>query len=98
MKKLLFLVLIAIVFCTTTEEERPIENELDILLNLPTWEEVKNFFNKAVQWLKDNQLYDPLVDLLKKKLKEAAMNLCMKTIKDENDCNSIIDFVIKNKF
>ena len=97
MKKLLFLVLIAIAFCTTIEEERPIEDELDILLNLPTWEEVKNFFKKAIKWLKDNELWDPLVKLVKKGLKEAAMNLCMKTIKDENDCKSIVDFVIKNK-
>ena len=97
MKKLLFLVLIAIVFCTTTEEERPIEDELDMLIKLPTWEEVKNFFKKAVQWLKDNELWDPLVKLVKKGLKEAAMNLCMKTIKDENDCKSIVDFVIKNQ-
>ena len=97
MKKLLFLVLIAIVFCTTTEEERPIEDELDMLIRLPTWEEVKNFFKRAIQWLKDNELWDPLVKLVKKGLKEAAMNLCMKTIKDENDCKSIVDFVIKNQ-
>ena len=97
MKKLLFLVLIAIAFCTTTEEEHPIEDELDMLIKLPTWEEVKNFFKKAIQWLKDNELWDPLVKLVTKGLKEAAMSLCMKTIKDENDCKSIVDFVIKNK-
>ena len=97
MKKLLFLVLIAIAFCTTTEEERPIEDALDMLIRLPTWEEVKNFFKKAINWLKENELWDPLVNLVKKGLKEAAMNVCMKTIKDEKDCQSIIDFVIKNK-
>ena len=99
MKKLLFLVLIAIAFCTTitTEEQLPIEDELDMLIRLPTWEEVKNFFKKAVQWLKDNELWDPLVKLVKKGLRDAAYNLCMKTIKDEKDCQSIVDFVIKNQ-
>ena len=33
----------------------------------------------------------------KKGLKEAALSLWMKIIKDENDCKSIVDFVIKNK-
>ena len=41
--------------------------------------------------------YDNSMNLVKKGLKEAAMNVCMKTIKDEKDCQSIIDFVIKNK-
>ena len=97
MKKLLFLVLIAIVFCTTTEEQLPIEDELDMLIRLPTWEEVKNFLKKAIKWLKDNELWDPLVNLVKKGLKDAAYKLCMKTIKDEKDCQSIVDFVIKNQ-
>ena len=97
MKKLLFLVLIAIAFCTTTEEENQLDEVLDMLIKLPTWEEVKNFFKKAIKWLKDNELWDPLVNLVKKGLREAAMNLCMKTIKDENDCKSIVDFVIKNQ-
>ena len=36
---------------------------------------------KIIRWIKGNDLLDPLVNLVKKVLREAAMNLCIKTIK-----------------
>ena len=40
MGKLLFWVLIAIIFYTTTEEQLQIEDEIDMLIRLLTWEEI----------------------------------------------------------
>ena len=94
MKKLLFLVLIAIAFCTVIEEKQP---EEDIVLQeidwAGLWDKVKKFTEAAKKWLQEKGLWDPLITLLKTVGREAAMKWCTQKIPDFV-CSSIIDFIL----
>ena len=90
MKKLLFLVLLAIAFCSTVEEFK--NEDLEILLNAISWDDVKNNVEGAVQWLKDRGLWEPLKRLLIQVGEYAAMQLCLKAF-SQGTCQSIINFV-----
>ena len=102
MKKLLFVLLIAVIFCSEIAEENEIEldfDELDAILQLGVgnwieqkWDQVKHFFNSAVEFLKKHDLYDPIVTLLKRAAEQAAFILCKKKF-EEKTCKSILDFL-----
>ncbi len=108
MKKILFALLIAVIFCSQIAEENKTELDLDdsdvVLQDIrdflkETWFKVKNVFNSAVEFLKKHDLFDPLVDLLKGALEFGALSLCKKKLSEET-CKSIIDFLknaIKSK-
>ena len=91
MKKLLFLVLIAIAFCTAIEEK--VDEDVVLVDWAELWEKVKYYANAAKKWLQDVGLWDPLVNLLKTKGRQAAMNWCTQKIPDFV-CSSIIDFIL----
>ena len=54
MKKFLAFLLIAVIACTTVE---------DLELEGKWWDKIKNAFNKAWKWLKDNGVIDALIDV-----------------------------------
>ena len=91
MKKLLFLILIAITFCTAIEEK--VDEDIVLIDWAGLWEKVKGIAGAAKKWLKDNGLWDPLVNLLKTQGRQAAMNWCTQKIPDYV-CSSIINFVL----
>ena len=105
MRKLLVLVLFAVVACSTLEDDllelQPVFDEvslegidLDVFVDL--WNKAKTIFQKGVDFLKENGLYDPLVDLLKTKGRELALNLCIDNVASEKTCTSIIDWLLSH--
>ena len=74
MKKLLFVLLLAVIFCTALPEtdEDPTLEGIDWK---KLWNDVKSIYQKAKQWLIDNDLYEPLINLIKKYGREAGINL-----------------------
>ena len=90
MKKLLFLVLLTITFCSSIDEFKA--EDLEILLKAISWDDVKNNVEKAIQWLKDHRLWEPLKKLLLEVGVSAAMKLCQKRLSESN-CKSIINLI-----
>ena len=90
MKKFLFLVLIAIAFCSSIEEFK--NENLEILLKAISWDDVKNNIENAIQWLKDNHLWEPIRKLILEFGEYAAMTLCLKGF-SESTCKSIINLI-----
>ena len=90
MKKFLFLVLIAIICCSSIEEFKP--EDFEVLLKGISWEDIKNNVEKVIQWLKDQRLWEPLKKLLLKYGEISAMNLCLKAL-EEPTCKSIITII-----
>ena len=91
MKKLLILVLLAVTFCTAIEEK--VDEDIALIDWAGLWEKVKKYVDTAVNWLKDNGLWDPIVNFLKTTGRQAAMNWCTQKIPDFV-CSSIIDFIL----
>ena len=97
MKKFLALLLIAIVACSTVsviEEEEEFDFE-----KLPDWVKkgwstLLSTFKKVVQYLKDNGLWEPLVNLLKDSGKVAAKELCLK-VYDQEFCDELLGSLVK---
>ena len=93
MKKLLALLLIAIVACSSVST---VEEEEVSLQKLPDWikkgwSKVKKVIKKVVTFLKETGLWDPIVKLLKTKGVEVARDLCLKAYDDEKFCDELID-------
>ena len=103
MKKILFVLLIAIIACSTVEEYDDVElQKFDPKAIADIWKKVKDVIDKAIKFLKENNLYDPLVALIKKYGTKFAYDLCVKQHKiEEATCKSIVDFLFgflkKNK-
>ena len=103
MKKILFVLLIAIIACSTVEEYDDVElQKFDPKAIADIWKKVKDVIDKAIKFLKENNLYDPLVALIKKYGTKYAYDLCVKQHKiEEATCKSIVDFLFgflkKNK-
>ena len=87
MKNIIFIILIAIFFFSSIEQES--EQSLSEM-----WESVKNDPEKAINWLKDMGYYDFLVNLLKIYDREIATNICKKKIAEEALCEAFIDFLL----
>ena len=96
MKKFLAILLIAIVACSTVsvveEEEFDLEKLPDWVKK--GWSTLLKTFKKVVQFLKDNGLWDPLVELLKDAGKVAAKGLCLK-VYDEEFCDELLGSLLK---
>ena len=98
MRKFLFVLLIAIIACSTdfaVEEYEDFElQKFDPKVIVEAWKKVKAVFDKAVKFLKENDLYDPLIKAIKKYGIQFANNLCVKQHKiEETTCRSIVDFL-----
>ena len=96
MKKILAILLIALVACSTAsvveEEEFDLEKLPDWVKK--GWSTLLKTFKKVVQFLKDNGLWDPLVKLLKESGKVAAKELCLK-VYDEEFCDELLGSLVK---
>ena len=98
MKKIIFVLLIAIIACSTdfaVEEFDDVElQKFDPKVIVDVWKKVKDFVDKAIKFLKENNLYEPLVDLIKKYGSKYANDFCVKQHKiEESTCKSIVDFL-----
>ena len=95
MKKIIFVLLIAIIACSTVEEFDDVElQKFDPKAIADIWKKVKDVIDKAIKFLKENNLYEPLVDLIKKYGSKYANDFCVKQHKiEETTCKSIVDFI-----
>ena len=105
MRKLLVLVLFAVAACSTLEDDllelQPIFDEvnlegIDLSVFIELWNKAKTIVSKGVKFLKDNNLYEPLVNLLKTKGRELALNLCNDKLASEETCKGIIDWLLSH--
>ena len=105
MRKLLVLFLFAVAACSTLEDDllelQPIFDEvnlqgIDLSGLIELWNKAKAVASKAVKFLKENDLYEPLVNLLKTKGRELALNLCVDKIASDKTCTSIIDWLLSH--
>ena len=92
MRRLLFLVLLAIAFCTVVEKtEDPVVLQAADIVDV--WNQIKNLGQQAVDWLKTMGLWDPIVNFLKTTGRQAAINWCSSKV-PAVICSSIVDFII----
>ena len=101
MRKLLVLVLFAVVACSTLEDDllelQPIQDEvIDFSKFVELWEKVKVFAKKAVKFLKENELYEPLVGLIKTQGRKLAFDFCNGKLASEDTCNNVIDWLLSH--
>ena len=105
MRKLLVLVLFAVVACSTLEDDllelQPIFDEvtlegIDFSNFVELWEKVKVFAKKAVKFLKENELYEPLVGLIKTQGRKLAFDFCNGKLASEDTCNNVIDWLLSH--
>ena len=102
MKKLFVLFLIITISSCNSIKEFTFEELNDISLEglNPTiikeiWQKIKNIYDKAVKFLKDTGLYEPIINLIKAKGREIAINFCLSRSIPKETCESIIDWVLK---
>ena len=98
MKKILFVLLIAIIACSTDFAPEDFEDfeleKFDPKVIVDIWKKVKGVIDKAVKFLKENDLYEPLINAVKKYGSIYANQLCVNKLKIEEDtCKSIVDFL-----
>ena len=94
MRRLLFLVLLAIAFCSLAEET---SKDSDVVLQaadlVEIWNKVKNSVRDAIQWLKDVRVYDFLINILKTYGRIAAITACSTKL-PAVICTAVIDFLL----
>ena len=98
MKKILFVLLIAFIACSTDfsdeEYDDVVLQKFDPTVIVDAWKKVKGIVDKAIKFLKENNLYEPLVNTIKKYGSKYAHDFCVKQIKlDSDTCTSIVDFL-----
>ena len=96
MRKLLFLALIAIALSTVIEQTATEDVALDAVDWRGLWDKVKNTVAKAKQWLKDNNLYQPLVNAITKSGQGAAKKLCESHGIPGSVCSEIISWILRH--
>ena len=93
MRRLLFLVLLAIAFCSLAEENKDSDVVLQAADLADIWNKVKNSVKDAIQWLKDVGVYDFLVNILKTYGRIAAISACSTKL-PAVICTAVIDFLL----
>ena len=104
MRKLLFLVLVAIAVCTVVEE-----TELDVLdldnfdfENLDAidwqkvWDKLKGFASLIKKWLKKIGIWDLVVDYLKNKLPDKIEAFCKNKKIPDGLCHTIVNWIVNH--
>ena len=98
MKKILFVLLIAIIACSTDFSLDEFDDfdlqKFDPSFIVEAWKKVKAFIDTAIKFLKENNLYEPLVNVIKKYGSKYGYDFCVKQQKiEESTCKSIVDFL-----
>ena len=101
MKKFIFLIILTIIVSTNIIENDDNE-DLEILLKgfdfsmiEKIWNSIKEYVDKAIAFLKNIGLYEPIVEILEKYGKSLAIVYCTSLAIPEFICSSIIDFLIQ---
>ena len=97
MKKLIFLLLIAMVFCSSIEEYN-LDDDLEVILEginvRKMWNQVKKYESKAKAFLKAIGIYDGLIKVLKTTGRYYGINYCTSKKIPQDICSSIVDFLL----
>ena len=100
MKKILFLVLLTLIICELPNNDN--NKEVEVILKgidyqtIETiWNSIKEYVEKAVQFLKQIGLYDKIIEILKTYGRQFGINYCTSFAIPEPVCTSIIDFLLQ---
>ena len=93
MRKILFLLLIAIIACNSIETFEQDELVLEGINFKSMWNKVKKNVKAAKAWLKSVGLYDPLVNAIKNVGAYYANNYCTSKGVPKEICSSIVQFL-----
>ena len=101
MKKFFIIFLIIIVVKSNSIKDFNFEELNDISLEglnpmiiKEIWQKIKNIYDKAVKFLKDTGLYEPIINLIKAKGKEIAITFCLSKNISKETCENIIDWIL----
>ncbi len=99
MKKILFVILLSIIICSfPIEKNEELENVLkgiDISIIEKIWNIIKTYIDKAIKFLKEIGLYDPIIKIIQKYGREYGIIYCTSFSIPEGICKDIIDFLLK---
>ena len=102
MKKIFILLLIIYIVSCKTIKDFTFEELNDISLEglnpaiiKDIWQKIKDIYEKAVKFLKDVGLYEPIINLIKEKGRKIALNFCVSKNIPKETCESIIDWILK---
>ena len=101
MRKLLFLVLVAIAVCTAVEEtEFDLDNfdleNLDAIDWQKIWDKLKFFTSQLKKWLKKIGIWDLVVDYLHNKLPDKLEAFCKSKKIPDGLCLTIINWIVNH--
>ena len=95
MKKILFLVILAIALSATIDELNE-DGIKDLIKKIPfkkIWDNIKKHTKKAIAFLKQIGIYDNLIELLRTVEEYYGMKYCLSKNIPEVVCTSIIEFL-----
>lgn len=102
MKKILFLITLTIISCAISLNENQSKEDLELLLKgfdfsmIETiWNSIKEYVDKAISFLKNIGLYEPMIEILEKYGKPLAILYCTSLTIPEFICSSIVDFLLE---
>ena len=99
MKKILFIVLLTLIICEfNSKDNKELEvilKEIDIQSIENIWNSIKEYVEKAIQFLKQIGLYEKIIEIIKTYGRTIAIQYCTSLLIPEPVCTSIIDFLLQ---
>ena len=99
MKKIIFIVLLTIIICqfpiNDNKNFEVILKGLDYQTIETIWNSIKEYVEKAIQFLKQIGLYDKIIEIIKTYGRPLAIQYCTSFAIPEPVCASIVDFLLQ---
>ena len=99
MKKILFIILLTLIICELpSNDNREFEVTLkgmDYQTIETIWNSIKEYVEKAIQFLKQIGLYDKIIEIIKTYGRPFAIQYCVSFAIPEQVCTSIVDFLLQ---
>ena len=99
MKKFIFFIFLAVIVSSLTVQNKKELEELleriDYTFIEKVWEFIKQYVDKAIKFLKEIGLYEPIIELLQEYGRTYGMQYCTSLKIPEGICTSIIDFLLQ---
>ena len=99
MKKIIFFILLDVLVSSlpvkNKKELEELLERIDYTFIEKVWEFIKQYAEKAIKFLKEIGLYDPIIELLQKYGRTYGIQYCTTLKIPEGICTSIIDFLLQ---
>ena len=98
MKKIILIILVINIVCYFSLENTAVEDSfkgLDFTIIEKIWNKMKIYIDKAVNFLKQIGLYDPIIANIQKYGRVYGMKYCISFKIPEGVCKDIIDILLK---